>query len=358
MALVEVYKKYTSLGKFVAAASLLLFAACGSLDNSDLSGDADSRELVDSKKVSEIHFDDSNLKACIDWEVETKNIDYVFEFQTLSCVGPDGDDEKKIGNLSGIEHFTGLLYLKLNKNKITDISPLSNLIKIIELDLSDNNIDNISPLSNLTKIIELDLSDNSNLKKINALSNMKNLTVFYSENTAIDDLTPLIESENIVELGLEGNNQIVSFDPLSNLLKINQVNLGLSGFKDIFLLQNLPELKWLWLYGNDIDDLSDFQNFPENEHGEKILTLLSLNNNKIQSMCDLKDLTNLTGLDLSHNDISTDVLTEVTCLETLTNITENYGLNLSYNDGIQCSHINDLMSAIGDGKVVGDGCIE
>lgn len=108
----------------------------------------------------------------------------------------------KIGDISGIEHFTNLTTLDLAFNNISDISKLQYLKKLEYLSLEANNISNIDAISGLeelqtlylnynyirsvpilkcTDIIYLNLSSNK-LTDITNLSNLVNLEELYLYN--------------------------------------------------------------------------------------------------------------------------------------------------------------------------------
>ncbi len=309
MALVELYQKYTSLGRFVVAASLLLFAACGSLDNADLSGNADSKELRDSKRISEIYFTDETLKNC----VLAQGKEYVFELQTLTCGGG-------ITNLTGLEHFTGLAYL----------------------DLSSNNISDLSPLETLTNISSLFLSHNSQIKDISALSNMSQLTVLDSNYTSIEDISPIDIAENMSYLGLI-DNKISDLSPITGLQKIYGINLEGNGLTDISYLNNLSNVVLLYIDDNDFTTIPVLDSLTSIE-------FISMSNNHIDELCNLSTLETLKGINLKNCDISADV----SCLATLPAISDGKDLKIDFDGSTlaDCSDINDIVSAMGESKVV------
>ena len=121
-------------------------------------------------------------------------------------------EEKKITNLTGLEHCTSLSDLKLSKNQISDISPLANLIWLERLYLNTNQINDISPLTNLTNLTDLKLPGNK-ITSIDVLANMTDLTKLELHNNRVSDLTPLAGLTNLDYLHLS-NNRISDISPL------------------------------------------------------------------------------------------------------------------------------------------------
>ncbi len=311
MALVEVLNTYTSLGRFLVTAGIVLLAACGTLDNSDLAGDADSRELKDSKKVSAINFNGNDeLKSCV---LDT-GAEYVFELMALNC----SYSNPPIEDLTGLENFTALRELYLFNSAIRTIEELKYLTKLEELYLFNNRIEDFTPIANL-KSLEYLYIDNTDIKTLKPLRNLTNLTYLgASGNVGLTDLEWLKDMERLQSLDLRGKRDID--EEISNL-------------------SNLYSLKVLALADNDISDASYLKDLEG-------LTFLSLSYNSITRSCDLKKLINLTGLHLNNNFISDDVF----CLRYMSKIEDavDKRLILEGNNSIDCHDANELEKALED----------
>ena len=82
-------------------------------------------------------------------------------------------DDRKITDLTGLEHATQLADLDLSYNQISDITPLAQLTQLTELLLRNNQISDISPLAGLPSLKYLSLSSNQ-------ISDVTLLTTFAS----------------------------------------------------------------------------------------------------------------------------------------------------------------------------------
>ncbi|MFU9922134.1 leucine-rich repeat domain-containing protein [Fannyhessea vaginae] len=69
------------------------------------------------------------------------------------------DDSNTIHNLTGLEHFRGLVYLNFSGNQVSDLTPLENLTSLKTLYFSGNQVSDLTPLNNLF-LKSLDFSKN------------------------------------------------------------------------------------------------------------------------------------------------------------------------------------------------------
>ena len=143
-----------------------------------------------------------------------------------------------VTSLDGVEHFTGLQVLILDRNPgidlsnagalttvtslglancgLTDISALSTLTQLTSLDLMLNDLRDISALRYLTSLTELHLSMNEDLSDISALASLEELTTLSLNGAAVTDLSALENLTNLTVLDLEGCN-IRDITPLLGL---------------------------------------------------------------------------------------------------------------------------------------------
>ena len=157
-----------------------------------------------------------------------------------------------VTSLDGVEHFTGLQVLILDRNPgidlsnagalttvtslglancgLTDISALSTLTQLTSLDLMLNDLRDISALRYLTSLTELHLSMNEDLSDISALASLEELTTLSLNGTAVTDLSALENLTNLTVLDLEGCNirDITPLLGLKNLRTLYAAGCGLS----------------------------------------------------------------------------------------------------------------------------------
>ena len=209
----------------------------------------------------------------------------------------DTPEQRRVIDLTGLEHATQLTTLSLKENNIRDLTPLAQLTQLTELDLSDNNISDLTPLVQLTQLTELDLSGN-NINNLTALAQLTQLTELDLSDNNISDLTPLANFEELdlsgnnitnnwtqlTELDLSGNNinnltalaqltqlteldlsinQITNLTPLTQLTNLNTLFLSLNNIQDIKPIAHLKQLSWLLISHNQIRDVTPLAELTE-----------------------------------------------------------------------------------------------
>ena len=132
----------------------------------------------------------------------------------------DGTD-RRIADITGLEHATGLVWLSLAGNKISDLRPLTELIRLKTLYLWVNPISDISPLANLIQLRDLDLGGCgiSDIMSLATLTQLRRLNLRYN---LIEDITPLRNLTELTELRLN-DNRIVDVSPLASLTKLEKL---------------------------------------------------------------------------------------------------------------------------------------
>ncbi len=297
---------------------------------------------------------------------------------------------KNISDISGLEFAVNLIELNLSFNQISDISSLSELKNLKNLILTSNFISDVAPLNPLKNLEILLLNFNLILKigsllvdipprltrlaleqnrldigpKSNASFRIKRFegrgvrVTFEPQNPGgtivtipdeklellirirlgmpngpltnsdLERLTDLIAiEENIEDLtGLEFAINLTTLD----LGNVDEPGPGDNKIRSLFPLKNLTNLTDLNLSGNFIND-SDLRPLSRLTK----LTKLNLANNRIGGIRLLNNLTNLTHLNLSGNDVR--------IISTLNNLTNLTHLNLSGNDVSNISPLISLM---------------
>lgn len=132
----------------------------------------------------------------------------------------DGRD-RRIVDVTGLEHATDLIWLNLARNEISDLQPLTELIRLKTLYLWVNPISDISPLTNLVNLKALDLGgcQISDLRPLANLMWLEYLNLHYND---IENIIPLVNLKNLTELSLS-HNQIIDVSPLANLTNLKKL---------------------------------------------------------------------------------------------------------------------------------------
>ncbi len=154
-------------------------------------------------------------------------------------------NNKRIKDLTGLEHAQNLLHLSLFQNEISDVSPLSKLRKLKVLNIGHNDISDISPLSELTQLQILLLSFNT-VSEISPITELTQLINVHFHNNAITDVSPLAELTQLRILKLS-NNRISNVKPLAklvNLIRLDLVGNPINSQKPLLdLLRKNPNIK-------------------------------------------------------------------------------------------------------------------
>jgi len=252
-----------------------------------------------------------------------------------------------ISDLTPLSNLTGLRHLHLAQNHISDLSPLTGLTNLEGyLNLYRNQISDLTPLSGMTGIYRLHLAYNQ-ISDLSPLAGLTNLNYLYAQRNQISNLTPLAGLRNLRRAHF-AYNYISDWSPVAHvgyvarghqntarempflcptLTSLNLSNMGLTN-ADIAPLRYMTNLRYLYLYGNQISDLSPLAGLTN-------LTGLRLQNNQISDLSPLSGLTNLRYVYLYRNQISD--------LTPLAGLTELRSLHLAYN---QVSSIATLSGMV------------
>ena len=192
------------------------------------------------------------------------------------------DDSNTIHDLTGLEHFTELVYLNFSGNNVSDLKPLENLTSLEELYFSNNKVSNLTPLENLF-LKSLDFSGNqvSDLTPLGVLDSLEDLfftdnkvskldtlqylhslkTLDFSKNK-VSDLTPLGGLDSLTKLVFD-DNKVSDLTPLENLKSLENLLFSDNKVSDLTSLENLKSLKELIFIGNQVSDLSPLENLKK-----------------------------------------------------------------------------------------------
>ena len=229
-------------------------------------------------------------------------------------------------DLTGLEFATNLTYLYLGYNRISDIAALSGLTNLTELWLHNNQISDITALSGLTNLTYLSLGGNQ-ISDIAALSGLTNLTELYLRGNQISDLAALSGLTNLIWLNLDWN-------PLS----ATSVNTHIPALETrgvaVYWTVEIPDANLRAAIEKSLNKARGARITPADMATlTRIEARGTTRYSKINDLTGLEFATNLTGLDLSRNQIS-----DITALAGLTNLT---WLDLRYNQ------ISDIAALLG-----------
>ena len=170
------------------------------------------------------------------------------------------DDSNTIHDLTGLEHFTELVYLNFSGNNVSDLKPLENLTSLEELYFSNNKVSDLTPLENLF-LKSLDFSGNqvSDLTPLGVLDSLEDL--FFTDNK-VSKLDTLQYLHSLKTLDFS-RNQVSDLTPLGVLDSLTKLVFDGNQVSDLTSLENLKSLKELIFIGNQVSDLSPLENLKK-----------------------------------------------------------------------------------------------
>lgn len=214
--------------------------------------------------------------------------------RTLELIGPDTKDystSKTTDIENNIYRF---------ETPLTDISFIEKFTNLEKLTLYYNNISDLSPISKLQSLTEL-TTLNNNIQNIKPLEKNKKLKYLVMEYENINDITPLSSLSNLRRLELNHNN--IPIGDLSPIVQLNKygkiahVSLDNDYIDDISLIGEMSNLTGLSLDGNSIYDISPLRKLTK-------MFYLSLNENGISDLSPLEDMKELFTLNFHKNNVS------------------------------------------------------
>ena len=260
-------------------------------------------------QIPPVDIPDDNLRAALEEKLGKKPGEPIFDVD-MATLTDFAVPNLSISDLTGLEHATNLMSLKLGpenvedvsdcpsdaeSNKISDLSPLADLTNLEVLNLSCNQVSAVNPLAKLTNLRTLDLRYNQ-VNDVSPLAELTNLTLLNLRYNQVNNVSPLAELTNLTILDLE-NTQISDLSVLAGLTELTEVNLKTNQISDISPLEKLTNLTILDLGANQISDISPVSGLIN-------LKELYLWTNQISDINPISDLTNLIWLFLYSNQIS------------------------------------------------------
>lgn len=208
-----------------------------------------------------------------------------------------------ITDIAGIQNCTNLKSLNLSYNSIEDIAPIIGLTQLEDLNLSHNQIEDISYISNLSSLKSLNLSDNL----IDDLDHSRRSYKDSSSNSSngYEELSDNVFKNltHLVSLDLSNPDEKSSSYPYYYSGDRNKIS-------SIDNLKDLVNLTYLNLQGTSASNLSYLEKMTK-------LDTLNISHSNVSGLDDLKKVTSITHLDISYNSLNT---TDVKALRELTKL--------------------------------------
>ena len=256
-------------------------------------------------------------------------------------------NNNNIEDVSVLEDFSNLYFVRLETNKLTSCKGLenksslrylylnNNLLGINETEISNEEADSISFLKNNTALYRLDLSNNSNLKQISYLKNITGLKHFLLTNDENIETSCIVELKDILAKCELLDMPSKYYLGLDNSPKMNLSNLSLTD-EDIMLLKNNTIIESLNLSNNTALSNEKLQEVLSTCTNIKAINLSGVSN--VESIEFIKFMPNLITLDIRD--------TKVVDLELLNDNVPNLGTLCINNENIDLTTIQEKISTL------------
>ncbi|MCL2083471.1 MAG: leucine-rich repeat domain-containing protein [Oscillospiraceae bacterium] len=170
---------------------------------------------------------------------------------------PHDPTRKKIKNLRGLEHFSGLKDLSLSNNSIKSLLPIKKLRNLEGLDVEENKLTNLKGIENLTKLTELNVAANklTGVSEVKKLTKLKRLDANRNKITSFSGIEKLI---NLKSLHL-GENRLTNLNGIKALTKLTSLSVYENNLTSVAGIENLTDLEILDLYFNNLKRLPNMR---------------------------------------------------------------------------------------------------
>ena len=224
-------------------------------------------------------------------------------------------NDNQINNVIGLSGVTNYINLYLRNNMITDVAPLDGITSgLVNIDLSFNDILRVPDLTSFADLNNVYFNSNINLNDISGLSALRTVNQLYLNGTDITDITPL---RNLVSA-----NEIRFDDPTGVIPKLEYTDSFCDGIKNDIILP--------YFSGSLIDIRNLCQNFPD----DYLWLLFFRDNGQVTNYNDISEwqsnngIVSITGSNLQNQDLPPNLI-GVTSLYTL-NMNNNFIDNLGF----------------------------
>lgn len=205
-------------------------------------------------------------------------------------------NESKVTDLTPIKNFKNLVYLNLEESDVTNIDVISEFPSLKVLNMSScKNLYDFSPLIHCRSLRVLFLAD-TNVNDLYFIKNCTFLTTLDISMTKVSDLTKISHLTSLQKLYME-NIQITSLDAISTLINLYELYACNNMIDNIEAVTNMLDINELDVAKTDVKDLNPLT--------EKIhLSLLNLDQTKVESIEVVKGLYSLSSIAISHTDVT------------------------------------------------------
>lgn len=270
--------------------------------------------------AGDVAFADPRLETAVRSALGIPSPAPVTEADMLTMTGRFEARGLQMTALDGIEYAKNVTELNLHYNKISSVVPLATMTQLTWLDLGSNPISNPTGLGNLINLTYLNLGSN-NLTDLSALAGVGSLATDVAmvlTHNQITDLSPLKDVPEWRFLYAYGND-IEDISCLANFASIRNLALGSNKIADISVLRDIGNPGFLSLWYNQISDLSPFADSSlHNSHvtlaynlivdvsplSEMSFNTLDLRGNQISDIFGLSTITVYSFLDLRGNPLN------------------------------------------------------
>ncbi len=262
----------------------------------------------------------SNLKELFLYGNQIEVIENLDALKNLNKLILDINHIREIDGLSNLEK---LETISLGKNKITRISGAESLNSLKKMNLDGNPIQEITSIGNLKNLIELRIHNN------NLNPDLLNMIGGVSSNGVVQNIEKLKAYCRNEFVKVNGNIIFAEIFPEFGGLGLNLACKEIVDIKSIKNLDNIHNLKGLYLFRNKIKEINGLESLTELEH-------LDLSFNEITSIRGLESLKNLRFLKLNTNNI--------TKIENLEQLNKLQVLKLNNNEIKEISNLDALKN--------------
>ena len=235
----------------------------------------------------------------------------------------------EISDLSPLMNIPGLVWLDVSDNQLSDLRPLMGISTLTFLNASNNSVTSTAPFSMMTGLTELYL-DNNPLRSFTGLRKLRSLTTLGLSGTGLTDEgldnlsglvllrtlyvedNPSLTGEAVDELSATLGNCTIEHSGLAYSVSIDghvvttdaeTLSFPSCGIINIENIAKLPNLVSVDLSGNCISNLYSLQ-YADCRF---TITDLNLSGNRLEDITPLSYLQNIERLDVSYNDISSEL---------------------------------------------------
>jgi len=182
-------------------------------------------------------------------ELSTADVEAIGKIEVLSS-------NEMISSLAGVERCINLEVLRLRTIGLWDLSPLQRLTRLRVLDLG--------PIpSEVYALSGGHRGMTGGIQELRPLAGLSQLITLGLRYQNIRDTTPLSTLRNLRELDLSYN-QIDQIYPGILCRDVSVLSLQMNGLSNLEFLKELQCLRWLFIYGNPLGDLTWLLKATEN----------------------------------------------------------------------------------------------